>query len=233
MKCMTQGHSYMCGALFTCTYGLFLQEQCLHIVHKLKDFSTNHPHMDLLEIKCRALCTRRATSLADKSVECAFLRASVLWALCTNSEADTDSRRADTAKYAQATLDECERILEAELLPAELEASLLYGGGSENNGAVEAVRGRLETVRCLRLEARTLWSAVGDHPADRHNRRLESGQSTHDQELSVPEPEITTKELAAQLEMHGWSLWDSSWDGISIVGEFNGATDADSSRRGS
>lgn len=47
------------------------------------------------------------------------------------------------------------------------------------------------------------------------------------------EPEITTKELAAQLEMHGWSLWDSSWDGISIVGEFNGATDADSSRRGS
>lgn len=48
------------------------------------------------------------------------------------------------------------------------------------------MRGRLETVRCLRLEARTLWSAVGDHPADRHNRRLESGQSTHDQELSVP-----------------------------------------------
>jgi hypothetical protein len=59
----------------------------------------------------------RATELAERSVECAFLRASVLWALATN----TDLRHAECIKYVRATVAECERILSCAVQDAACE----------------------------------------------------------------------------------------------------------------
>ena len=60
---------------------------------------------------------RRATELAERSVECAFLRASVLWSIATN----TDLRHAECVKYVRATVAECERILSCAVQDAACE----------------------------------------------------------------------------------------------------------------
>ena len=58
-------------------------------------------------------------------MECAFLRASVLWALATNTELPTRARHAEAAKHVRATVAECARILAGDLQEPAAEV----GGG--------------------------------------------------------------------------------------------------------
>mmetsp|Transcript_9946 Transcript_9946/g.17076 ORF Transcript_9946/g.17076 Transcript_9946/m.17076 type:complete len:292 (+) Transcript_9946:120-995(+) len=184
---------------------------------KWRGLGPTHGREDLsafreLFLRSSLACASRAVSLSQRSVECAFLKGRILWALATNHEQGKVTRQTETAKYVKATMEDCQRILAAEPLDPTMEATFLYGVEKTDEPTLQAVAGRWATVRTLLSEAEKLaeccLSETGPAPA---------GAESSTVSAYFPEPTTRTKEDASQLEGQSWSMWESQWGGLSIA----------------